>query len=59
MTFAMTGHNDSFVMIDLMNPSLTRLKSNKMTVVMTGHNDLFVMTSHNISFLITGQNDFL
>ena len=58
MTFAMTGHNDSFVMINLMNPSPTRLKSNKMTFVMTGHNDLLVMTSHNISFLMTGHNDF-
>ena len=55
----MTGHNDSFVMIDLMNPSPTRLKSNKMTFVMTSHNDIFVMTSHIILFLMTGKNDFL
>ena len=59
MTFAMTGHNDSFVMINLMNPSPTRLKSNKMTFVMTGHNDLFVITSHNISFPMTVQNGFM
>ena len=55
----MTGHNDLFVMINLMNPSATRLKSNKMTFVMTGHNDIFVMTSHNILFSMTGKNDLL